>query len=104
MSIVVGYPRNDAQLDKACEAECARAWDEQQVIVIELQKLTQEQKINADASAQLAIDNFNRGLDWLSETIDRVKGTADEDKLASLYDQFSDLRYEVSQIRKEWKV
>ena len=102
--IITGYPRNDAALDAAYEAECAQIWEEQQIHVVELKPLTQEQKINAGASAQLAVDGFTRGLDWLAETIERVKNTADADKLASIYDQFSDLRFEVNQIRKEWKV
>ena len=102
--IITGYPRNDAELDRAYEAESARMWEEQQVVVTELPRLTQEQRINADASAQIAVNDFQRGLDWLAETIDRVKGTADADKLAELYDSIDDLRFEVNKIRKEWKV
>lgn len=104
--IITGYPRTttDVELDHMIEAECARAWAEQQITITPVTQPTQEQRIDASASAQIADDNFRRGLDWLATTMERVAGTPDADKLASIYDQISDLGYEVRQIMKGWKV
>lgn len=104
--IITAYPRTttDAELDRMIEAECERAWAEQQINITPIVQPTQEQRIDASASAQLADDNFRRGMDWLSTTMERVAGTPDADKLASIYDQMSDLAYEVRQIVKGWKV
>ena len=104
--IITGYPRTttDAELDRMIEAECERAWDEQQITITPIAQLTQEQRIDADASARLADDNFRRGLDWLATTAERVPGTPDADRLNSIYDQISDLVHEMRQIKKGWGV
>lgn len=104
--IIMAYPRTttDAELDRMIEEECGKAWAEQQITVTPINQPSQEQRIEADASARLALDNFNRGMEWLDTTMERVKGTPEADKLASIYDQISDLVYEVRQIKKGWGV
>ena len=61
-----------------------------------------EELADVSATVQVATDCFKHGLDFLSEGINKVSGSADADKLASLYDQMADIRYEVEKISKGW--
>ena len=100
----IGYPVKDAQLDAMYQAETSRIWEAQQIqaTVPVMRKLSKEELADVSATVQVATDCFKHGLDFLSEGIDKVSGSADADKLASLYDQITDLRYEVEKIRKGW--
>ena len=103
--IITGYPMKNAALDAAYEAESARMWEEQQIQeepVHEMRKLDEEETVNAYAGCALAVSCFDHTLNWIAETIDRAKGTAEADKLASIYDQLSDLRFETNKIKEVW--
>ena len=107
MSIVVGYPRttSDVQLDNMIEAENEKSWNEQQIPVKEvpqMRKLNEEEIVNAFAACSVAVMCMDHSLDWIATTIERAKGTAEADKLASIYDTLSDLRYEVNKIKEGW--
>ena len=103
MSIMVGYPLNaDAKLDAAIQAENKRIWSDQQIVIPEVRKLKKEELADVDAAIHVAEDCFKHGMEFLSEGIDKISGSSDADKLASIYDQLSDLCYEVNKIRKEW--
>lgn len=99
---VIGYPRQDVQLDNMVEAENARIWEEQQVVIPEVRKLGKEELADAAATLKVGTDCFQHGMDFLSEGIDKISGSVDAVKLAGLYDQISDLIFEVNKIRKEW--
>lgn len=103
-NFAIGYPVKDAQLDALYQAETSRIWNEQQIqaAVPVMRKLSKEELADVSATVQVATDCFKHGLDFLSEGIDKVSGSADADKLASLYDQMADIRYEVEKIRKGW--
>lgn len=103
-NFAIGYPVKDAQLDALYQAETSRTWNEQQIqaAVPVMRKLSKEELADVSATVQVATDCFKHGLDFLSEGIDKVSGSADADKLASLYDQMADIRYEVEKIRKGW--
>ena len=104
MSIVVGYPRTttDAELDSMIEAENSRTWEEQQIEVPAMRTMKKEELGDPAASLQVGTDCINHGLEFISETIDKITGTKDADLLASIYDQISDLRYAAEKIRKRW--
>ena len=104
MSIVIGYPRTttDAELDNMIQAENSRVWEEQQAEVPVMRTMKKEELADADASLHVADDCIAHGLEFLNETIDKIAGTVAADKLASIYDQISDLRFEAEKIRKEW--
>ena len=105
MSIITGYPMSNAALDAAYEAESARMLEEQQIHeepVPEMRKLDEQETVEAYAGCVVALDCFEHTLNWIAETIDRAKGTAEADKLASIYDQLSDLKLETKKIKEVW--
>ena len=100
---MVGYPLNDAAaLDAAIQAENERIWEDQQIVIPEIRELKKEELADAAASIKTGEDCFKHGLEFLSSGIDQIAGSVDAVKLAGLYDQISDLCYEVNQIRKRW--
>lgn len=103
MSIMVGYPLNDAAaLDAAIQAENERIWEDQQIVIPEIRELKKEELADAAASIKVGEDCFRHGLEFFSAGIDKIEGSVDAVKLAGLYDQISDLCFEINQIRKRW--
>ena len=104
MSIITLYPRTttDAELDNMIQAECERAWKEGQVVVPTMRTMKKEDLADPAASLQVGTDCIEHGLEFISETIDKITGTKYADLLASIYDQISDLRFEAEKIRKGW--
>ena len=103
MSIVVGYPLNaDAALDAAIQRENERIWEDQQIAIPDVRKPEKEELADAAASIKVGTDAIQRGLDFISSGIDQIGGSVDAVKLAGLYDQISDLCFEVNKIRKGW--
>lgn len=111
MSIVVGYPRttSDAELERIIEADMEKAWENAQPEapvkeVPQMRKLDENQTIEAFAGCSTAVMCMDHSLNWIATTIERAKGTAEADKLASVYDTLSDLRYEVNKIKEGWDI
>ena len=103
MSIIVGYPLNGAAaLDAAIQAENERIWEDQQIVIPEVRKLGKEELADAAASINVCSSCFEHGLEFLSSGIDQIAGSVDAAKLAGIYDQIVDLRFEIDKIRKEW--
>ena len=100
---VIGYPRQDVQLDHMVEAENARIWEQQQVNIPEIKPLTEEQWVNADAAGQVAEGCLENALGWIATFMERLGNRPESDKVASIYDTISDLKYDFKEIRKGLK-
>ena len=95
---VVGTP--DWQLDRMYEDESAKKWEEQTKRAADpMDFIEPEDLLYASTHLEVAKEvNFDNALEWISKTIDLLKGTPEADKLAEIYDRLSDLSSEMMQI------
>lgn len=100
---VIGYPRPDVELDHMVEADAGKRWAEQQVVIPEIKPLTEEQWVNADAAGQVAEGCLENALGWIATFMERLGNLPESDKVASIYDTISDLKYDFKEIRKGLK-
>lgn len=102
---ITGYPRmvSNAELERLYEEECSRAWDNQQPEIPQMRVLNEEERVEAFAACDIAASCVEHTLSWIAETISRVEGTAEADKLAGMYDQLSDFKIDLNKIKKGWE-
>ena len=99
---VVGTP--DWQLNRLYENESDRMWEEMNRTEISdpLDEVDTQNLLSVSTHLETAKEcDFDFALDWISKSIELIKGTPEADKLASIYDAVSDLSYEMMQIAKK---
>ena len=97
MSIVVGYPVTDRELDTAYEWECAEDWEEQNKHSAEWDKA-----LEAVGYMNPAIEQMNNATDLLIKAKGEISETAAEYRLGSLIDDFEELVCEFEKLKKQF--
>ena len=105
---MTGYPvQTDAEIDNMYEAELARGWEEKCAKPEEFRTIEEiGTNIRIDAFAPLNGANFTLGLVLgnIEESMEKIRGTVQHDKLASLYDDLYNIRHDLREIEREiWR-
>lgn len=96
---------DDATLDRLIEQEAADMWERMQPPPMEekdyYKRFSFSTLNEAWAHTKTTIRDFEMIEEYLGKTFDLITGTPEHDKLASIIDEVSDLKYEVKQIVKK---
>ena len=101
----MGYIQTDSEIDFMYEQESENMWERMQPPPMEekdyYKRFSFETLNEAWAHAETIIRDFDAIEEYLGKTFDLITGTPEYDKLASIIDEVSDLKYEVKQIVKK---
>ena len=85
------------------EQESARMWEDQNPTQ-PIEKLSNETRIDAFASVNVAREAIPHVLDFIGDAWKIIENTPQGDKLGSLYDRLNDFYYELKEVEGEiWR-
>lgn len=106
---MTGYPvQTDAMIDRMYEDAVAMEWEmlnaEPEDSFRSIDQIDKSTRIAAFAPLENVCWMMGLDLDSISEAMEMIRGTAQYDKLASIHDQLTNLRYELRQTTDEvWR-
>jgi len=106
---MVGYPiQTDAEIDAMYESELARSWEEEnaepETSFRSIDSI--DSMIRIEAFAPLSGADFTLGLilEEIEKAMDKIPATTQGDRLAAMYDELSDFRTALRNVRREiWR-
>ena len=86
------------------EMESAQMWEEQFAPTQPIEKMSNEDRIDAYAPLTVAMSSIERVLDNIGESWKIVEDTPQGDHLSSIYDRMSDFYFELKEVSREiWR-